>query len=552
MRAMRASHHLTALRRIGLATASLALASVTARVASSADASAVASIAKQDIETHLLTLAAPGMEGRDSPSEGQRRAAEYICERFREAGLVPTADALELQRQHEEPTPAPADDAPRTQAGAACTFLRPFTLPLEGPDVEACALTLTAGTETHAFRCGTDFVPVPTCVGEAEGPLVFAGFGISSKKHKYDDLRGLDLRDKVVLVFEGEPRHKSKFEGDEFTPDASMWQKLEHLSAEGAAAVLVVRRPPVGGEEDGANALDFRYTYASFLGEGEPRVPQSRPPVLDISIACATLLLGEDAAALAAKLDRSVKPTKVALDGRVVKLRSATRRDQVRLDNVVGVVPGSDETLASEFVVLGAHYDHIGVDPRGRVGAGADDNASGTSALLALAGALMEAKPRRSILVCAFAAEEDGLVGSKEICKRLPVDAAKVVAMVNLDMVGRGDVDEVAVLGTKQNPELEKVLDRAKALSRTGVKNVVTGKGEDLWLRSDHYSFHEIGIPSLFFFEGLPISRNPDYHTWRDVPEFIDFEKITRTARLVFNTVWILANDDERPPPPTR
>src|SRR5690606_10201671 len=111
-----------------------------------------------------------------------------------------------------------------------------------------------------------------------------------------------------------------------------------------------------------------------------------------------------------------------------------------------------------------------------------------------------------------------------------------------LDMIGRGDAREVAVLGTRQNPDLERVLARAEQLARTGVREVVTSGGLDLWSRSDHFSFHKIGVPVLFFFEGLPISRNPDYHTWRDTIERLDLAKIENTARLVYNTAWLLAN----------
>ena len=159
--------------------------------------------------------------------------------------------------------------------------------------------------------------------------------------------------------------------------------------------------------------------------------------------------------------------------------------------------------------------------------------------------------PKRSVIFCAFGAEEDGLLGSKAFCGRLPVAKDSVVAMINVDMVGRGEAAEVAVLGTKQNPALLDVLKRANKLGKTGVKDLVTGKGDELWRRSDHYSFHQIGIPSLFFFEGLPISRNPDYHTWRDRVDLVDPKKIENTSKLVHQTAWLLANDASRPPSPS-
>jgi len=126
------------------------------------------------------------------------------------------------------------------------------------------------------------------------------------------------------------------------------------------------------------------------------------------------------------------------------------------------------------------------------------------------------------------------------------------VAMLNLDMVGRGEADEVAVLGLIENPKLEVVLDRAKSLQPTRIKSIVKRQGQDLFARSDHYSFHQIGVPVLFFFEGLPIDKNKDYHTWRDTIDLVDTDKVARTARLVFNTAWLLADDDERPPKPEK
>jgi Zn-dependent M28 family amino/carboxypeptidase len=247
-------------------------------------------------------------------------------------------------------------------------------------------------------------------------------------------------------------------------------------------------------------------------------------------------------------MDQNARPNKLSWKGRQVLLRSKCEPAEVELDNVVAWLPGSDAKLAEEVLVIGAHYDHIGVDARGRIGFGADDNASGSAGLVEIAQALAQAHPRRSILACSFSGEEDGLLGSQALAARLPVEKSRIVAMVNMDMIGRGDKDEVAVLGIVQNPALEKVLERARKLAPSGVGKLVLRQGEELFQRSDHYSFHQLGLPVLFFFEGLPIERNPDYHTWRDTIDKLDLEKMRRTSVLVYETAWILANDDERPP----
>jgi Zn-dependent M28 family amino/carboxypeptidase len=273
-------------------------------------------------------------------------------------------------------------------------------------------------------------------------------------------------------------------------------------------------------------------------------------PAVEVSSACADALLGEDVEALCAKIDATCKPLARKPKGRVVALAAKTREGSVAIENVVGVLEGSDELLRSEYVVLGAHYDHVGVDDRGRIGFGADDNASGTAALLEVAQALAELRPRRSVIACAFAAEEDGLLGSKAFCDAPPVPKGALVAMLNMDMVGRGDAAEVVVMGLRQNPALEKVLERAKRLGRTGIKTIDDARDDGLFQRSDHYSFHRIGVPVVFFFEGLPLSDNADYHSWRDTIDKLDLDKIANTSRLVLNTAWLLANDDERPPAP--
>jgi hypothetical protein len=507
---------------------------------------ALSTITEGEVEEHVALLAAPGMEGRDTPSEGQARAARHLVELYRGWGYEPAPDSLQVMGDH-------GGDGPDSDAKEG-SFYRPFVRELDAPAPDGCALALVTDGGAESFEYGVDFVPVHRASGAARGELVFGGFGIQSSREKYDDFKGLRVAGKVVLFFEGEPRHKKKFDGEEVTEEAWLWSKLATLNRENAAAALVVRRDPVGAEEDPENGLDYRYTHAQFLDGGAPlrgpRRPSKSLPTLEISMDAATRLLGQDARALAAKMDRSARPTKVKLKGVEVSVDSATTRRPVRHDNLVMVLPGSDPELASEYLLIGAHYDHIGVGPGGRVGCGANDNASGCAALLEVAEALAESPPRRSVIVAHFTGEEDGLVGARELAKRLPVPKDRIVAMLNLDMIGFGEADEVTVLGVRRNPGLQKVLDRAERLGRTGVRTVVTGKGEELWQRSDHYAFHEIGLPVLFFFEGLPISADENYHTWRDTPDAVDHEKITNTARLVYNTAWILANDDDRPPAP--
>jgi hypothetical protein len=494
---------------------------------------AFATITEDDLRLDLVNLASAPLEGRDSPSVGLSRAADYIIARMEAAGF--------------------------TGAGEDGAFLMPFTSRRAAPVEESCELHLLGGenAEERDFVIHQDFVPVFNTAGTAEGELVFLHFGIESSDDKYDDIKG-DLKGRIAVIVEGEPRHRKKFDGPEVTRAADLYEKLEHLDNADLAGVLVVRRPPAAEKSRSRNKLPepeparlgFRHTWASWAGLPAHRSKRVDMPVLEITPAIAEALLGLDVLPLVAKIDKSGKAAKPIETGRQVYMAAATEERDVRIDNVVGILRGSDPELADEYVVIGAHYDHVGVDSRGRIGFGADDNASGTAAMLEIISALATAGPRRSILACAFAAEEDGLAGSAALVDRPPVPIESMVAMINMDMVGRGPVDEVVVLGLIKNPGFEKLLKRAKKLQPTRVKNIVQRQGQDLFKRSDHYSFHKKRVPAMFFFEQLPIDKNKDYHTWRDTIEELDFEKIARTSRLVFNTAWLLATDDERPPAP--
>jgi hypothetical protein len=537
----------------------LALAAIPSAAAGGFE-TGLATISKEDIEAHMRVLAGPEREGRDTPSQGLAEAARFLSQRYRDAGWLPATDSAEVWKALSKRPLPPMPVSGASSADATVpegTYLRPYMRRVPAPDEAACYLRLDLGSGApKEFAYGKDFVPLAHCEGEVKGELAFAGFGIDAKKESYDDLEGVKLKGRIALVFESEPENAKRFEGPELTGDASLWKKIEHLREAQVAGVLFVRRPaPVDPKRKDKDeweepGLGFRHTWAQWNDpQGSDPAPKESLPCLEISLECASALAGVDLGVLLKTMDKNARPSKQSWKGRQVLLRSKCLAGDFEADNVIAWLPGSDPKLASEVLVIGAHYDHIGVDARGRIGFGADDNASGTAGLIELAQALSAARPRRSILACSFSGEEHGLLGSKAFGERLPVEKSRIVAMINMDMIGRGDKDEVAVLGIVQNPALEKVIERAKRLAPSGVNKIVLRQGEDLFQRSDHYSFHQLGVPVLFFFEGLPIERNPDYHTWRDTIDKLDFEKMRRTSVLVYETAWTLANDDERPPP---
>lgn len=493
-----------------------------------------ASITEKELLVHVTELASPQLEGRDSPSEGLHRAGEYIIGRLKAAGVEP---------------------------GSGESYRMGYTLEVPAPVPEKCALVLTpdAGDEI-VFTLEKDFVPLPGCPGEGEGRLAFFGFGITDSGERYDDLRGKNCEGEVVMILESEPRHKRLFEGPVVTKAADTYTKVKAIEQLGAHGVLIVRRPPaeqpkgLDGRVVEPTEIGFRHSWAHWNPERDSYATSTtinaKIPVLEITEETAAKLLGEDVRALAEKIESGGKPLKRERKDARVTLAADQADKPTPIDNIVGLLRGSDPALAEEYVVMGAHYDHIGVDAWGRIGCGADDNGSGSSGLIELAEAMALAKPKRSILFTWFSAEEVDLNGSADFCERPPVAMKSIVAMLNVDMIGRLVEDEVYVVGTTANPALEDILKAARKLKPTQLKKVHTDKAQDLWHRSDHYNFHKKGVPAMFFTEGAIDSENVDYHMWSDTVDKLSTTKMARITRYMFNTAWLIANQPERLPPP--
>lgn len=493
------------------------------------------SITEKDLLVHVTELASPQLEGRDSPSEGLHRAGEYIIGRLKAAGVEPG------------------------MPGAS--YRQGYTLMRKAPDPAACKLSFESKDGGAVeFVLEQDFVPFPSCPGEGEGTLAFVGFGITASGERYDDLKGKGCEGQVVVILEGEPRHKKLFEGPVVTRAADAYTKIQALQEVGARGVLIVRRPPaeqpkgLDGKVVTPTEIGFRYTWAEWNHQAPVEQAKqelnARIPVLEITEAVATRLLGQDVRELASGIDASGKPVRLLREDARVRLAAGLADKPVPIDNIVGLVRGSDATLAAEHLVIGAHYDHIGVDAWGRIGCGADDNGSGSSGLIELAEAMALAKPRRSILFTWFSAEEDGLDGSKAFCENPPVALSSIVTMLNVDMIGRLEEDEVYVIGAHVNKAFEDVLKDAKKLKPTQIKKVFTDKGLDLWMRSDHYNFHQKGVPAMFFTEGAIDADNVDYHLFSDTVDKLSLTKMQRITRFMFNTAWLIANEPKRPPAP--
>ncbi len=481
------------------------------------------SVNPERLKADVAFLASEPLAGRRALERGADVAAHFIAAEFRKAGLKPGADG---------------------------SFLQPFELVEYRMDGEATRLVAYRGSERRELVYGRDFSGSFPANYFARAPVVFAGYGITAPEYGYDDYAGLDVRGKIVLVFEYEPRAHdpaSPFNGTGNTVHASPRRKLENAQQRGAVAVLMIPAPN--------RKRPFRPGRAvrvQSLAESEVRIP-----MFTLSTEAAAALLasaGRSPAELQQELDRTLRPLRLTLDMEM-ELRAVPADLRRGLTcNVAGLLEGADPALRGETVILCAHYDHLGVR-EGKTLPGADDNASGVAGLLELARMFgAGSPPRRSLLFLAFGAEEAGLLGSYHYTARPLRPLATTRAVINLDMIGRDErpsaqteglveiaadtSNELNLVGIHASPDLAALIRRENAgiglrvsdkWDRDGVLNV-------LW-RCDHFPFLLRGVPAVWFFNGF----TPDYHTPADTPEKINYAKMEKIVRLAYRAARALA-----------
>jgi hypothetical protein len=471
-----------------------------------------ASVSAAEAAADVTWLADPARTGRGVGTPGSAAAAEWIAARMRALGLEP--------------------------AGSQ-GFLQPFDAPV-GARLEGENALAVAGTELAISQDWRPFTFSDS--GVAEGELVFAGYGITAPNLGYDDYAGLDVKGKVVLVADHFPRESdpaSPFRAPEVFQFGEWRYKAMNARDHGAAGFIGVRD-------------DWNHPGPDELPAWRGQV-SSRAGVIAARATLAALArAGADARALAAPIGESprIAPRSRPLGIRV-RLAAGVAQERAGTANVVGLLRGSDPALASECVVVGAHFDHLGFggesslapDQVGAVHPGADDNASGTAALLQIAQAFRRepGAPRRSVLFAAFSAEELGLLGSSHLVKDPPAacPVEKMQIMLNLDMVGRPSRGKVYVDGTSTAAGLRERL-AALARRRPGSRLEVAYGAGDGYGPSDHTSFYARGVPVLFFFTGA----HADYHRPSDTADKIDAAALAEVARLALR----VADDSARRP----
>jgi len=433
-------------------------------------------------------------------------------------------------------------------------FLQHFVVISSKPDLEKTSLSLTDQGQTTNYSFGDFYTSVGGSDGKAEGQLVFVGGGISSPSQHHDDYANLDVKGKIVLLATIIPEgiDPSRLQRNESGERAAF--------AHGAAGVL---RIPQQRFIELMKVPGFK---ERFGGREEVHLAQetdTRAPVLALSPALADKLLSSIGLSLKkvqeAERDHTAMTAKVT--NVTVTMNVVYHQRQVTTQNVIGRLEGTDPQLKKEYVIFSAHYDHLQTNDKGEIYPGADDDGSGTTSVLAIAHAMALDPPKRSVLVVFHAGEELGLLGSEyntDFSPAVPLDA--VLADLNIDMIGRSkppgdedrldshltDANTIYLVGSNRiSKELHKISEQTNSdyqkLKLDYYYNDPTNP-ERIYFRSDHWNYAKHGIPVIFYFDGTHV----DYHKTTDTIDKIDFNKMTRVARLVFETGWRLANLDHR------
>lgn len=525
---------------------------IAASLAAQQRAPGIESIRQDDLRADLFFLAGDAMRGRLTDTVENIATGDYIRARFERAGLKPAA---------------PGGSYFQTYHLMTATLGEGNGLEVSGAD--GAVRRLAHGQEFYPQRFSAS--------GTAAGAVVFAGFGITAPRQSYDDYSG-DVQGKVVLILDHEPGErdpKSPFDGVVTAEPAAAWRKALAAQARGAVAVLFVadvhnHPAPVNVEQAARGVWPASpphlktYTLAAWAD-------QIRIPAVQISPALAESLVagtGKTLAALAASAETARGIAAVPLPGARVSLTTSVVRHTVPDRNVVGLVEGTDPVLKDQWVLVTAHFDHNGTDGT-QIFNGADDNGSGTVALLEIADAYAEAakagqRPKRSVLFAAWNSEERGLLGAWAYTEAPLAPLSSIVAVLNMDMVGRNEEVQVGggprftglevqtaesnantlnVMGFSRAPDVAAAMDAANAGIGLTLLKRYDNNTSNLVRRSDQWPFLQRGVPALGFMTGL----HPDYHTVYDRPEKINYEKMEKVARLVHQASWDLANAAGRP-----
>lgn len=528
-------HLFVALLFVSLLAPSVALAQAPVRI-TPAERRIAETITADKLSNWLHFVASDAMGGRDTPSQGLDITAEFLKMKLSRWGFKP--------------------------AGDNGTFFQKMALKTETIDAEATRLKIG----DRSFKLNDDFFRFGGN-GSVSGEMVFAGHGWVVKSKGVDAYSGVSVRDKIVVLYEpGFPAQNTLTRMPAGVTNADLtgtkgtdWaDPVTFASANGAKGIIMIGSPQVDGAWGQVrNFLSRGTTYVEGLRE-TPASAQAMPVLLVSGTTGAEVFAGQS----------GTRDSKTAFAiSKTADISVAAKQETKMTQNVVAVWEGGDPVLKNEMVAVGAHYDHVGTNPNApgddKIYNGADDDGSGTVALLAMAEALAVSKvrPKRSVLFVWHAGEEKGLWGAEYFNKFPTVDIKQVITQLNIDMIGRskkpGDTNprnkdlsgpnEVYVIGSEMMSSTLGAI--TKGTNDAFLKLDYNYKYDDpkdtnrFFFRSDHFHYAVNGIPVAFFFTGV----HEDYHQPGDHADKIDYAKYEKITRTIFLTLWKLTELRERP-----
>ncbi len=479
---------------------------------------ALSTLDAKEYSGELGWFSADSRGGREPGTAGSIEAGDFAAGEFSKLGLKPLGDPIDGEPSYFQ----------TFERGGRRGLLPGHCLTIDG----------------KSFAAGKEWSLLGGCskVDLKDTEVVFAGYGITAPEFEYDDYEGIDAQDKIVLILRHEPQEKdttSAWKGASGTRHSYFTTKIENAGKHGAKAVLFVNGP-IHHDPD-RDPLGDLSTRASS---------NSKIPMIHVRGGLAKEILGHAGTSLAdlqKKIDTTGKPASLEISGPRIDLHAEVGY-LAKARNVIGLLEGSDPVLKNEVLVIGAHYDHLGLGAygsrtpkrKGEVHNGADDNGSGSIGVIELAEAFVQAdvRPRRSILFQLYDAEEKGLLGSRHYVSNPFFPLEKTVAMINLDMIAHVTDKKCSIMGTGTAKEWEAILKEAEFESPVTWRHSEGGFGG-----SDQSSFLSKKIPVLFFFSGI----HKAYHTPDDDLENCNVTGAVDVLNVAFKTALIVANSNARP-----
>jgi len=496
-------------------------------------------ISAAQMHDYLSFIASDEMEGRDTPSRGLDLTAKFLATNLARWGFKP--------------------------AGDNDSYFQKIALRRDAIDKELTHATLNG----QNLSLGDDYIPAGRG-GDGSGSLVFAGNGWFVKAKSLDPFKDMNATGKIAVVFTPPDNVPRGFSPTDFSGKRGEdWMDpMENARKHGAVGLIFVPGFQFLANWD-RNRQRMTERGATTVEKFQPPAAESLPAIIASPRLTNLLFQGErqNATSLVDAAATGTLPASFELNAdKKVAMTVVGKKDPIWTQNVVAVFEGSDPVLKDEYVAVGAHYDHVGIGAPvngDSIYNGADDDGSGTTALLAMAEALAKApiRPKRSVVFIWHAGEEKGLWGSRYFVENPTIPLNKIVTQLNIDMIGRskkaGDTnprnkelsgpDEIYVIGSKMMStelgELSESVNKGYLNLSFNYRYDDPADPNRFFFRSDHFNYARKGIPIIFYFDG----EHEDYHRPGDSPDKIDYNKMEKVTRTVYMMLWELATRPTRP-----